>query len=238
MSELKRSRIKFFCHNRRAGVSIMFAIVLPLLLATFSLGIDGSRFLIKRARLADALSQGSFAVASTNTNLTTSQEKTEGKELVRNYINYYLPGDLIDESTLNVQAVIEKDPSDATKINSIAYVATAKIIAHPIIDGVSNALPGFSKDVSIIADENNGIVRRTMGDVNIESDIVFAVDFSGSILDKTEDGKPYLVILREVVSDLATQIVDEASNSKIAIVPFDTVYRLKLKKKMKLVVTE
>ncbi|WP_127526447.1 pilus assembly protein [Budvicia aquatica] len=231
MSELKRSRIKFFCHNRRAGVSIMFAIVLPLLLATFSLGIDGSRFLIKRARLADALSQGSFAVASTNTNLTTSQEKTEGKELVRNYINYYLPGDLIDESTLNVQAVIEKDPSDATKINSIAYVATAKIIAHPIIDGVSNALPGFSKDVSIIADENNGIVRRTMGDVNIESDIVFAVDFSGSILDKTEDGKPYLVILREVVSDLATQIVDEASNSKIAIVPFDTGVPTKIEEK-------
>ena len=230
MSELKRSRIKFFCHNRRAGVSIMFAIVLPLLLATFSLGIDGSRFLIKRARLADALSQGSFAVASTNTNLTTSQEKTEGKELVRNYIDYYLPGDLIDESTLDVQAVLETDPDDSTVISKVDYIATAKIITHPIFDGLSNALPGFSKDVSISADSNNGIVRKVMGNVNVESDIAFAVDFSGSMLEKS-GGKMRIDILREVVTDLATQIADERSKSKVALIPFDIGIPVKLEEK-------
>lgn len=209
----------------------MFAIVLPLLLATFSLGIDGSRFLIKRARLADALSQGSFAVASTNTNLTTSQEKSEGKELVRNYINYYVPGDLIDESTLNVQAVLETDPDDSTVINQVDYIATAKIITHPIFDGLSNALPGFSKDVSISADSNNGIVRKVMGDVNVESDIAFAVDFSGSMLEDSTDGKMRIEVLRDVVTDLAKQITDERSKSKVALIPFDIGIPVKLEEK-------
>lgn len=231
MSELKRSRIKFFCHNRRAGVSIMFAIVLPLLLATFSLGIDGSRFLIKRARLADALSQGSFAVASTNTNLTTPHEKTEGKELVRNYINYYLPGDLIDESTLNVQAVLEKDPDDSTVINKVDYIATAKIIAHPIFDGLSNALPGFSKDILISADNNNGIVRKGIEYESVESDIALAIDFSASILENSSDGKSHLAILRTVVNDLISEIVKEKSKTKIALIPFEFGIPVKLDEK-------
>ncbi|WP_146050869.1 TadE/TadG family type IV pilus assembly protein [Citrobacter amalonaticus] len=231
MMKLKRKLHLFrFIQEGNAGISVMFAIILPLLIATFSLGIDGSRFLIKRARLADALSQGSFAVASTNTNLTTEQEKIEGKDLVRSYINYYLPGSEIDESTLKVNADIVFNNADVTKIDSIKYVAIAKIIEHPIIDGISNALPGFSKDISILADENNGIVRKTMGDVNIESDIAFAVDFSGSMLGMS-GGKMRIQILRDVVNDLVTQIDNEKSKSKIAIVPFDIGIPVKLDKK-------
>ena len=75
MKMYNKFHIRRFIRGGNAGVSIMFAIILPVLIATFSLGIDGSRFLIKRARLADALSQGSFAVASTNSNLTTEPEK-------------------------------------------------------------------------------------------------------------------------------------------------------------------
>lgn len=226
-----RLHVRRFIQRGNAGISIMFAIILPVLIATFSLGIDGSRFLIKRARLADALSQGSFAVASTNSNLTTEPEKIEGKDLVRSYISYYIPGNELDESTLNVSANIEVDPDDSAKIKSIEYISTAKIIAHPIIDGISRALPGFNKDVPISADENNGIVSKTMADVDIESDIAFAVDFSASILDKSDDGKTHLEVLRDVVNDLATQIVDEASNSKIALIPFDLAVPTKIEEK-------
>lgn len=221
MKIYNKFNIRHFTQDGNAGVSIMFAIILPVLIATFALGIDGSRFLIKRARLADALSQGSFAVASTNSNLTTEPEKTEGKDLVRSYISYYIPGNELDESTLAVSANIDVDPDDSTKVNSIEYVATAKIIAHPIIDGISSALPGFNKDVPIIADENNGIVRKIIGEVNIESDIAFAVDFSGSMLGMTPDRKLRIQVLRDVVDDLSTQIVNEKAKSKIAIIPFD-----------------
>ncbi|MCO5780342.1 pilus assembly protein [Citrobacter meridianamericanus] len=231
MKMYNKFHIRRFIRGGNAGVSIMFAIILPVLIATFSLGIDGSRFLIKRARLADALSQGSFAVASTNSNLTTEPEKIEGKELVKSYINYYIPSKELDESTLAVSANIDVDPDDSTKVNSIEYVATAKIIAHPIIDGISRALPGFNKNVPIIADENNGIVRKTIGGVNVESDIVFAVDFSGSMLTITENGKTRIGILREVVIDLATQIDSEKSKSKISIVPFDIAIPIKLEEK-------
>ncbi|TQO05212.1 UNVERIFIED_ORG: Flp pilus assembly protein TadG [Citrobacter freundii] len=231
MKIYNKFHIRRFIQRGNAGVSIMFAIILPVLIATFSLGIDGSRFLIKRARLADALSQGSFAVASTNSNLTTEPEKIEGKELVKSYINYYIPGNELDESTLAVSANIDVDPDDSTKINSIEYVATAKIIAHPIIDGISRALPGFNKDVPIIADENNGIVRKTIGKVNIESDIAFAVDFSGSMLGMSSDGKLRIQVLRDVVNDLSSQIANEKSKSKIAIVPFDIGIPVKLEEK-------
>lgn len=231
MKMYNKFHIRRFIRGGNAGVSIMFAIILPVLIATFSLGIDGSRFLIKRARLADALSQGSFAVASTNSNLTTEPEKIEGKELVKSYINYYIPSKELDESTLAVSANIDVDPDDSTKVNSIEYVATAKIIAHPIIDGISRALPGFNKDVPIIADENNGIVRKTIGGGDIESDIVFAVDFSGSMKSTTDNGKVRIEILREVVIDLANQIDDAKSKSKISIVPFDIGIPIKLEEK-------
>lgn len=231
MKMYNKFHIRRFIRGGNAGVSIMFAIILPVLIATFSLGIDGSRFLIKRARLADALSQGSFAVASTNSNLTTEPEKIEGNELVKSYINYYIPSKELDESTLAVSANIDVDPDDSTKVNSIEYVATAKIIAHPIIDGISRALPGFNKDVPIIADENNGIVRKTIGEVNIESDIAFAVDFSGSMLGRTPDGKLRIQVLRDVVNDLSSQIANEKSKSKIAIVPFDIGIPVKLEEK-------
>lgn len=227
----KELHVLRFLRHGNAGISVMFAIILPVLIAAFSLGIDGSRFMIKRARLADALSQGSLAVATTNMNLDTEAEKIEGKDLVRSYINYFLPGNELDESTLNVSANIAYDQADDTEIKSIEYIATAKIISHPIIDGLSQALPGFNKDVPIEADENNGIVRKIMGDVDIESDIAFAVDFSASILFKSDDGQTHLEVLRKVVNDLAIQIVDEASNSKIAIIPFDLAVPAKIEGK-------
>lgn len=223
----KELHVLRFLRNGNAGISVMFAIILPVLIATFSLGIDGSRFMIKRARLADALSQGSLAVATTNMKLDTEAEKIEGKDLVRSYINYFLPGNELDESTLNVSANIAYDQADDTEIKSIEYIATAKIISHPIIDGLSRALPGFNKDVPIEADENNGIVRKIMGDVNIESDIAFAVDFSGSMLGLS-GGKLRIQILRDVVNDLVTQIDNEKSKSKIAIIPFDLGIPVKL----------
>ena len=214
-----------FIKKQKANISIMFAIILPVLIATFSLGIDGSRFLIKRARLADALSQGSFAVASTNTTLTSQQEIIDGKELVRSYVKYYLPYDTIAEDTLGVSVkIFSDDEADAKRID---YIANAQIIDEPLIEGLSKGLPGFKDEIIISADENNGIVRRDMGDINIESDIVFAVDFSASILDMTDDGTTHLEAIRRVVNDLKNDIIKNDSKSRIAIVPFDTAIPLK-----------
>lgn len=73
----------------------MFAIVLPILIASFSIGIDGARFLIKRAKLSDALSQGSLAVALTGNDNSLETDITRNEQLLKSYIDYYLPSDKI-----------------------------------------------------------------------------------------------------------------------------------------------
>ncbi|HAF4654373.1 TPA: VWA domain-containing protein [Salmonella enterica] len=211
-----------YIQNNRAAVSVMFAIVLPILIASFSIGIDGARFLIKRAKLSDALSQGSLAVALTGNDNSLDTDITRNEQLLKSYIDYYLPSDKIKPGTLKVTLRKKYDPDDTSRVVSLDYIADAAILSNPIFESLEHGLPGFGKDVQISSDGSNGIVRKTIDESSVESDIVFAVDFSGSMLDpSSEPSMNRLQLLQKIIADLSKDVIKADSNTKIGIVPFD-----------------
>ncbi|ENW6032994.1 hypothetical protein ACFLXR_004514 [Salmonella enterica] len=211
-----------FLKRNRAAVSVMFALTLPVLVASFSIGIDGARFLSKRAKLSDALSQGALAVALTGNENNTDIDITQNKALLSSYIDYYLPHDKIKPGTLKVSLRKKYDPDDNSRILSVDYIADAKIITSPFFKGLEQGLPGFDKEVVIASDGSNGIVRKTMEESSMESDIVFAVDFSGSMLSaSSEPSMNRLQLLQKIINDLSKDVIKKDSNTKIGIVPFD-----------------
>ena len=200
----------------------MFAIVLPILIASFSIGIDGARFLIKRAKLSDALSQGSLAVALTGNDNSLETDITRNEQLLKSYIDYYLPSDKIKPGSLNVTLRKKYDPDDTSRVVSLDYIADASILSNPIFESLEHGLPGFGKDVQISSDGSNGIVRKTIDESSVESDIVFAVDFSGSMLEpSSEPSMNRLQLLQKIIADLSKDVIKADSNTKIGIVPFD-----------------
>lgn len=211
-----------YIQNNRAAVSVMFAIVLPILIASFSIGIDGARFLIKRAKLSDALSQGSLAVALTGNDNSLDTDITRNEQLLKSYIDYYLPSDKIKPGSLKVTLRKKYDPDDTSRVVSLDYIADAAILSNPIFESLEHGLPGFRKDVQISSDGSNGIVRKTIDESSVESDIVFAVDFSGSMLDpSSEPSMNRLQLLQKIITDLSKDVIKADSNTKIGIVPFD-----------------
>ncbi|EHI7576280.1 VWA domain-containing protein, partial [Salmonella enterica] len=215
--------LKFsYIQKNRAAVSVMFAIVLPILIASFSLGIDGARFLIKRAKLSDALSQGSLAVALTGNDNSSDTDIAKNEKLLQSYIDYYLPADKIKPGSLKVTLRKKYDPDDTSRVISLDYIADAVILSNPFFETLEHGLPGFGKDVQINSDGSNGIVRKTIDESSVESDIVFAVDFSGSMLDpSSEPSMNRLELLKKIIADLSKDVIKSDSNTKIGIVPFD-----------------
>lgn len=215
--------LKFsYIQKNRAAVSVMFAIVLPILIASFSLGIDGARFLIKRAKLSDALSQGSLAVALTGNDNSSDTDIAKNEKLLQSYIDYYLPADKIKPGSLKVTLRKKYDPDDTSRVVSLDYIADAVILSNPFFETLEHGLPGFGKDVQINSDGSNGIVRKTIDESSVESDIVFAVDFSGSMLDpSSEPSMNRLELLKKIIADLSKDVIKSDSNTKIGIVPFD-----------------
>ncbi|ECM4346206.1 VWA domain-containing protein [Salmonella enterica subsp. enterica serovar Newport] len=216
------SQCRIYFKNNSAAVSVMFALTLPLLIASFSIGIDGARFLVTRAKLSDALSQGALAVALTGNENSSDIDIAQNEKLLGSYIDYYLPHEKVKPGSLKVSLRKNYDPDDSSRVLSIDYIADAKIISSPIFKNLEQGLPGFEKEVVIASDGSNGIVRRTMDESAVESDIVFAVDFSGSMLDpSSEPSMNRLQLLQKIINDLSKDVIDASSKTKIGIVPFD-----------------
>ncbi|EEP1053127.1 hypothetical protein HAY28_004501 [Salmonella enterica] len=224
-------QLSYFRKNR-AAVSIMFALTLPILVASFSIGIDGARFLGKRAKLSDALSQGALAVALTGNDNSSDVDIARNEQLLKSYIDYYLPLDKIKNGSLKVSLRKQYDPDDSSRVLALDYIADAQIISNPIISSLEHGLPGFEKEVLIASDGSNGIVRKSIDETSVESDIVFAVDFSSSMLDpSSEPSLNRLQLLQKIILDLSQDIFRSQSKTKVGVVPFDVGIPIKMSKK-------
>ncbi|EJV0836023.1 VWA domain-containing protein [Salmonella enterica subsp. enterica serovar Chester] len=211
-----------FTRRNGASVSVIFALTLPVMIASFSIGIDGARFLSKKAKLSDALSQGALAVALIGNENSTDTDIAKNEQLLKSYINYHLPVDTIEPGSLNVSLRKNYDPDDSSRVLSVDYIVDARIITNPIFKNIEQGLPGFEKDVVLASSGSDGIVRKTYEESSVESDIVFSVDFSGSMLEpSSESGMNRLQLFQKIISDLTKDVIKADSSTKIGIVPFD-----------------
>lgn len=213
-----------FCKERRGTIAVSLAFILPTLIGFFSIAIDGSRFNAERSRLNDALNQSVYAVAISDNQNGTDDDRLENKHQVSRYLSYYFPDKKINTSTIEVSAHTVDGPDDGTPtIPAVDYQVNASVITHPIFDLSKSDSTGFNTNVKLRGNGFSGIVRRTIAEESIPGDYVFVVDFSGSMKDPSAE--PNLTrekLLKKVVRDIGEEILGLGDGSTIGIVPFST----------------
>lgn len=224
MRKVKQLIIYFIQQSQKeaGAAAVMFAIMFPMVLMFYSMAFDGAKIQAERARLADGLNEGVLAVAITDNQNATSDDKQRNKDLIGSYLKYYLPGGRVLENELNITTNIYKNPNNKNEILSIDYSASGSTIVQPVIANKSGSnAPGFNKNINIKADSGAGVVRRTYTTTTTPTDYVFVTDFSGSMDDPSaQPGMVRIALLKSVVNAFATSVLKADENTTIGIVPF------------------
>ncbi|MCW2480014.1 TadE/TadG family type IV pilus assembly protein [Candidatus Symbiopectobacterium sp. NZEC135] len=227
--------------RRESGaMTLLFAIMFPMLLMFFSLALDGAHFQANRARLADAMNQGVLAIAiNDRCDYVMDKEcavkhgnETANKTILSHYLNYYLPNVRFTDNDMEVIVSLNRDNE---KLTSIDYNASGIATLHPIFKKYNEV--GFSDNVLVRADSSAGTVRKSMEQKSLPTDFVFVVDVSSSMgLDingkstKVENDKKY-TILKNAVVRFSKTILNSNEKNAIGIVPFNVGVPVKLNKK-------
>lgn len=228
MNFIKLNCVKFIKANRGA-VTVATAIVFPVLIGFYSVAIDGARFNSERSRLNDAINQSVYALAvQNNPNASDAAVQSENKQLVADYLSYYLPHIHPDQNNIDVIATPYVD--QATGVTGIDYQVTAQEISHPIFDMKRNDADSaaFNSNVTISSNNFSGKARRTTVPETIPTDYVFVVDFSGSMRREVSGGysMPGSVALvdglKNVVLTLSKEVFALQDGSTVGIVPFSS----------------
>lgn len=199
------------------AITVMFAIMFPLLIMFYSVAYDGARFQSNRARLADGLNQGVLAVAMVDNRNATSADKTANITLLHNYLSYYLPDATISKSDLKITAAMNY--STTGKVESVDYTGSGKASVQPIIGAQREV--GFDSSLDLQAYSGAGVVRKTIEEIKYSTDYALVLDFSGSMLeDSAEPGLTRIALLRKVVTEFMDDILSEESSNTVGIIPF------------------
>ena len=202
------------------AITVMFAIMFPLLMMFYSVAYDGANLQSSRARLADGLNQGVLAVAMVDNRNSTAADKAENITLLHNYLSYYVPDATIAKNDLTVAVEVNYSTTETGKLDSVDYTASGKASMRPIIGAQQEV--GFDSAVDIRADSGAGVVRKTFEVVRFPTDYALVLDFSGSMQDiSSEPGMTRIALLRKVVTDFISDILnDESVSNTVSIIPF------------------
>jgi Flp pilus assembly protein TadG len=132
MGEVKIMRSRFLrfivrlLRQEYGAITVMFAIMFPLLMMFYSVAYDGANLQSSRARLADGLNQGVLAVAMIDNRNTTAADKAENITLLHNYLSYYVPDATIAKNDLAVSVEVNYSTTETGKLDSVDYTASGK----------------------------------------------------------------------------------------------------------------
>ncbi|MEX0564188.1 hypothetical protein EC841_101400 [Raoultella ornithinolytica] len=206
--------------QEHGAITVMFAIMFPLLMMFYSVAYDGANLQSSRARLADGLNQGVLAIAMVDNRNTTATDKQENITLLHNYLSYYVPDATIAKNDLVVSVVANYSNTETGKLDFVDYTASGKASVRPIIGAQEEV--GFDSAVDIRADGGAGVVRRTIEEIKYPTDYALVLDFSGSMLSSSsEPGLTRIELLRKVVTEFIGEVLsDDSVNNTVGIIPF------------------
>lgn len=227
--------IKLFIQQFRGesgAIAVMFAIMSPLLLMFYSMAFDGANMQASRARLADGLNQGILAVAMVDNRNSNSANKAENIQLLRNYLEYYLPNATIPLDDLDIEVTLNY--LDTNELKSVDYSASGMAIVKPSLGATAKAQgrPGFDAEANIWASGGAGVVRKSLEKIKYPTDYAFVVDFSGSMLDSSaEPGLSRIQLLQKVVTEFSRTVLEDNEETTVGIIPFGVGVPVALNKK-------
>lgn len=204
-----------FIHREDGGVTAIFMIMLPMMLVLFALAFDGSRVMMKRARLADGLNEAALAIAAGTSGRDTDDPTERNNAMLRRYIQFYLPGDEI--ITANVGRREPVGPSQAVDKGDTIFDIKAEIKFNTILPMSSQS--SFAPTLNMA---NGGSVRKNLS-MGRPADYVFVIDFSSSMYDpSSEPGTSRIDLLKRVIKDISDKALKEQPLSTFGFVPFET----------------
>lgn len=203
-----KARLKKFAGERRGNVAMIFALTLIPITIAAGAGLDLSRALIVRARLAEALDAAGLAIGAAQ-NLSSDQ--------IKSLANAYFKANYTADPSFGTPTEIEPDTSNPQTVVLSTSVSMPTTLMRVV--GIDNLTVGYSSKVvwgqtklwvSLVLD-NTGSMCQSDKNPNAGSPCVNPA--SGS----------KIALLKSSVGDLLTILNSASANAgdvKVAIIPF------------------
>ena len=199
-----KARVKSFAQNRRGNVAMIFALTLVPMTIAAGTGVDLTRALVVRSRLAEALDAAGLAVGATQ-GLTTAQIQ----QLAQNYFNQNYTAD----SSYGTPAAV-------TVTQGTNQVQLSTSVAMPtVLIRLADILPGASGNFDTI---NVGYTSTVVwGQTKLWVSLV--LDNTGSMTQTDSSGTSKISALKTATNNLLTTLQSASATPgdvMVAIVPF------------------
>lgn len=207
-----KRRMSEFVRNERGAIAIMFVLMGGFLLGMAALGFEGSRFLIERARLSDAMEQAALALAAEDNGNQTAEAVSRNRFLATRYLASYMRNDKsVSDPVVSVSDVISV-PHSNDSVQYVEYRLNA-VTEHNAWFS-SSFFPSFKPTVYV---GDNGAARKYRANI----DVVFAVDFSNSMNGQLSGGGSKIEELKRIVLKLSRELYSYNVTNRVGFVPFD-----------------
>jgi len=195
--------LRDFRGDRRGAFAIGFVILSGFLFSISILGLEGSRYIAERARLSDAMEQAALALTAENNGEGAQRNYT----LAQAYFAAYMPR---EKAVLRPTVLVDYGVSPGN-LSYVEYRVSGQTQQTSWFS--STFFPTFDQDVLI---GGNGAARKFRSSV----DVMFVVDFSGSMNDHFGTGGTKLTELKRIVLKLVRELYQYDVGNKAGFIPF------------------
>jgi len=199
-------------HKQQGSAAIILVFLLIPLFGAVFLALEGTRYIQKQSRLADASEAAALAITMANRGNKTNYEKKLATEYVQSYVRK-----IKDTPVLSVALSKGEDTVGSVIKSYVQYKVDVKTTHKSWFSSL--LIPSFNPTESVI---NKAVARNypeMPGDQFI--DLVFVADFSGSMDSNwSSTSKTKLSVLKKNIISISETILKQDAN-RIAIVPFD-----------------
>ncbi|SFC13361.1 TadE/TadG family type IV pilus assembly protein [Pragia fontium] len=209
IGELRR-----FSDSHRGAIAVMFVLLGGFLLGMVAFGFEGSRFVMERARLSDAMEQAALALSAEDNGNLTAEARSRNQYLATQYFKRYMRNEKsVSSPNISVSGVINV-PGSNGNVQYVEYRVDA-VTTHDSWFS-STYFPSFNKVVEV---GDNGASRKYRSNI----DVVFATDFSGSMTDQMpgSGGNSKITELKRIVLKLSDELYNYNVNNRVGFVPFN-----------------
>ncbi|MGB9096042.1 pilus assembly protein TadG-related protein [Erwinia sp.] len=189
--------------DQRGAFAVTFVMLSGFLLGVIALGLEGSRYIIERARLSDAMEQAALALSAED----NGNGAARNDRLAADYLSAYMRHDI---------AVYRPDITfssgvSSTNLSYVEYRVRGQTLQESWF--ASSLFPSFDQQQRI---GENGAARKYRSSI----DVIFVTDFSGSMKEIFAGRGSKLYELKRIVLKLARELYSYDAGNQAGFIPF------------------